>query len=394
MALTTLEWFGTATFRVRHAGLDLFFDGYLDRLPGLDPVGLSTAEVEKADFVFVSHAHFDHLYGADAIALRTGATVVASPESARCLRGRGVPDTQLLVVTGGETVQCGPTTRVRVLPALHSCLFAHSDVDTSVPCLGDLDVSAQDRAATVGSLFGAMDAAPAPAGPALIAMNDACSRHDGGPLAYLLMAAAGSVLVSGSAGYWRGIFDGLRPDVALLSLGGRPNVDGEPYQGSSVEFMLEQVERLRPGRVAFLPPRSALPRTAGRGHRTGGGRPPRAGCAQRLLRAGIRRAGSPPGLSGDPVPRAARVTPCAFVRPGVANDARSAPGRPRAWRRRPPTSGRTLEHLGAHLEFVGLTPVRLRSRRLRRLARGLPPNSPPTRSSTRTGPPGSPGRCS
>ena len=67
---TTLEWFGTATFRVRHAGLDLFFDAYLDRLPGLDPVGLSAAGVDKADFVFVSHAHFDHLYGADAIALR------------------------------------------------------------------------------------------------------------------------------------------------------------------------------------------------------------------------------------------------------------------------------------------------------------------------------------
>ncbi len=113
---TTLEWFGTATFRVRHAGLDLFFDAYLDRLPGLAPVGLSTAEVDKADFVFVSHAHFDHLYGADAIALRTGAVVVASPESAHCLRASGVPEEQLLVVTGGETVQCGPDTTVRVLP--------------------------------------------------------------------------------------------------------------------------------------------------------------------------------------------------------------------------------------------------------------------------------------
>ena len=251
MPPTTLEWFGTATFRVRHAGLDLFFDAYLDRLPGLDPVGLSTAGVDKADFVFVSHAHFDHLYGADAIALRTGATVVASPESARCLRERGLPETQLLVVTGGETVECGPATKVRVLPALHSCLFAHSEADTSVPCLGDLDVSAQERAATVSSLFRAMDGAPAPAGPALITMNDACSRHDGGQLAYLLTTSGGSVLVSGSAGYWRGIFDGLRPDVALLSLGGRPNVDGEPFQGSSVEFMLEQVQRLRPGRVAF-----------------------------------------------------------------------------------------------------------------------------------------------
>jgi L-ascorbate metabolism protein UlaG (beta-lactamase superfamily) len=248
---TTLEWFGTATFRVRAEGLDLFFDAYLDRLPGLDPVGLTTAGVDKADFVFVSHAHFDHLYGADVIALTTGATVVSSPESARCLRARGVPEEQLLVVTGGETVRCGPSTRVRVLPALHSCLFAHSESDASVPCLGDLDVSAQERATAVTALFGVMDAVPAPARPALVAMNEACSRHDGGQLAYLLMTSGGSVLVSASAGYWRGIFEGLRPDVALLSLGGRPNVDGEPFQGSSVQYMLEQVQRLRPERVAF-----------------------------------------------------------------------------------------------------------------------------------------------
>jgi L-ascorbate metabolism protein UlaG (beta-lactamase superfamily) len=251
MAPTTLEWFGTATFRIRNAGLDLFFDAYLDRLPGLDPVGLSTREVGEADFVFVSHSHFDHLYGADVLALGAGATIVVSPESARCLRDAGVPDEHLLVVTGGETVHCGPSTKVRVLPALHACLFAHSEVDTSVACLGDLGVSAQERASIVRQLFSGLDAAPAPAGPALIAMNEKCSRHDGGQLAYLLMTSAGSMLISGSAGYWRGIFNGLRPDVALLSLGGRPNVDGEPFQGSTVDYMLEQVRLLQPGRIAF-----------------------------------------------------------------------------------------------------------------------------------------------
>jgi L-ascorbate metabolism protein UlaG (beta-lactamase superfamily) len=249
---TTLEWFGTATFRVRDAGLDLFFDAYLDRLPGLPSVGLTTAAVDKADYVFISHAHFDHLYGAEPIARSTGATLVCSPESARCLRADGVPEERLLVVTGGETVHCGPSTRVKVLPALHSCLFAHSESDTSVACLGDLDVSAQQRAAKIAGLFGAMESISSnPAGQALIAMNEACSRHDGGQLAYLLTTSSGSVLVSGSAGYWRGIFSGLRPDVALLSLGGRPNVDGEPFQGSSVQFMLDQVQLLRPGTVAF-----------------------------------------------------------------------------------------------------------------------------------------------
>jgi hypothetical protein len=150
----TVEWFGTTTFRVRQSGLDLFFDGYLDRLPGLDPVGLRAGEVERADFVFVSHAHFDHLYGVASIARSTGATVVASPESARVLRQDGVPEDQLLMVTGGETVRCGPAASVRVLPALHSCPFAASDYDSAVECLGDLGVSAQDRWLKVQGIFG------------------------------------------------------------------------------------------------------------------------------------------------------------------------------------------------------------------------------------------------
>jgi L-ascorbate metabolism protein UlaG (beta-lactamase superfamily) len=247
----TIEWFGTTTFRVRTGGRTLFFDAYLDRLPGLDPVGLSTADVGEADFVFVSHAHFDHLYDADAIALGTGAVAVASPESARCLRACGVPESQLLVVTGGETVDCGPDTRVRVLPALHSCLFAHSDPDTAVPCLGDLDISAQERLAARGRLFDLLAGVESAEARALRAMNEKCSSHDGGQLAYLLITPEGSLLVSASAGYWKGIFAGLQPDVALLSLGGRPNVDGEPFQGSSVQYMLEQVQLLRPRRVAF-----------------------------------------------------------------------------------------------------------------------------------------------
>ena len=180
----TVEWFGTATFRARRPGLDLFFDGYLDRVPGLDPVGLSVAEVTRADFVFVSHAHFDHLYGVAPIARSTGATVVASPESARILRLDGVPDEQLLMVTGGETVRCGPGASVRVLPALHSCLFAAADSDSAVACLGDLGISAQDRWLQVRSaLSGGFGRAPAPVAEAMKTMLDHSSMHDGGQLA-------------------------------------------------------------------------------------------------------------------------------------------------------------------------------------------------------------------
>ncbi len=247
----TIEWFGTTTFRVHTGGPVLFFDAYLDRVPGLDPVGLSTAEVAEADFVFVSHAHFDHLYGADAIALRTGATVVGSPEVARCLRTCGVPEEQLVIVTGGETVDCGGGVKVRVLPALHSCLFAHGESDTALPCLGDLGISAQERIAARQVFFDLMAGLKGPQGEALQAMNTKCSAHDGGQLSYVLVTGEGSALVSASAGYWTGLFSGLRPDVALLAIGGRPNVDGEPFQGTGAEYMLEQVRLLAPGRVAF-----------------------------------------------------------------------------------------------------------------------------------------------
>lgn len=248
----TVEWFGTATFRVRYAGLDLFFDGYLDRLPGLEPVGLSVAQVERADFVFVSHAHFDHLYGVAPIARATGATVVASPESARVLRRDGVPERQLLLVTGGETVDCGPAASVRVLPALHSCLFAASARDSAAECLGDLGVSAQAQARTVAGMFaGGLAEAAGPAAAAMKGMLAHSSAYHGGQLAYLLRAGDGGALFSGSSGYWPGVFAGLRPDVAFLALAGRPNVSGEPYQGPAARFMLEQAEALRPGRVCF-----------------------------------------------------------------------------------------------------------------------------------------------
>jgi L-ascorbate metabolism protein UlaG (beta-lactamase superfamily) len=196
------------------------------------------------------HAHFDHLYGVAPIACATGATVVASPESARVLRQDGVPESQLLMVTGGETVRCGDAVSVRVLPALHSCLFAENG-DSGAECFGDVGVSAQKRWSKVQDLFALFGQAGDPVSEAIKNMLDHSSIHDGGQLAYLLQAEDGSALFSGSSGYWPGIFAGLRPDVAFLAMAGRPNVSGEPYQGSSARFMLEQVETIGTGRVCF-----------------------------------------------------------------------------------------------------------------------------------------------
>jgi L-ascorbate metabolism protein UlaG (beta-lactamase superfamily) len=246
----SVEWFGCATFRVRTGATTLFFDTYLDKAPGVPPVGLSAAEVDEADVLFISHAHFDHVLGADTIARATGATVVGNYETAHLMAANGVPPDQVLPVAGGETVACGDGVTVRVLPAQHSCLFAASSTDSGSSCLGDLGVSAQQRRDQTAALFDLIPTLSDDVRGFFEASHDHASSRDGGQLAYLLECPDGSLLVSASSGYWRGIFADVRPDVAILAAAGRPNLDGEPYQGSLADFLVEEAELL--GRPAVV----------------------------------------------------------------------------------------------------------------------------------------------
>jgi L-ascorbate metabolism protein UlaG (beta-lactamase superfamily) len=215
--------------------------------------------VSVADFVFVSHAHFDHMLGVDTIAKATGAMVVCSYEVARVLRANGVPDAQILAVSGGEPVDCGRDVRVRAYPSLHSCLFASASHESHVDCLGDLGVTAQDRAARVAALFELFPSLEPDLANWFAATEAHCSTRDGGQLCYLLETPDGSVFVNASSGYWSGIVANLRPDVAVLALVGRPNVDGEPHQGSLARFLVNQVELLRPGKVVLAHHDALLP---------------------------------------------------------------------------------------------------------------------------------------
>jgi L-ascorbate metabolism protein UlaG (beta-lactamase superfamily) len=247
----SLEWFGCATFRVRLGSSTLFFDTYLDKAPAVPPAGLAADEVDEADFLFISHAHFDHLLGADTIATATGATVVGNHETAHLMAANGVPDAQVLAVSGGETVVCGDGVTVRVVPSLHSCLFAASGPDSGTACLGDLGVSAQERRDRVAAIFDLLPGLSAELQQYFAEAHDHASTRDGGQLAYLLESPRGSLLVSASSGYWRGIFADLRPDVAILAAAGRPNLDGEPYQGSLADFLVEEADLLGRPRVVL-----------------------------------------------------------------------------------------------------------------------------------------------
>ena len=249
----TLDWLGVSTFRLVAGDRTIFLDAYIDRVPAAPPVGMTTADVDRADFVLVGHSHFDHLWGAERIAARTGAVVVGSHETVRLLHDQdGIPEPQLLAVAGGEPVDLGGGVRVRVLPSLHSCIWATMGATCDEPCLGDLGIAHQVRATRMDRSMkmlhgGALGAEVA----AHMGESDRHPRGEGGSLAFLIETPAGSIFWKDTSGHWTGLLRDLRPDVAILAAVGRGNVDGEPMQGSLADFVAAEVELLKPGRVVL-----------------------------------------------------------------------------------------------------------------------------------------------
>lgn len=94
---------GATTFRLKTNGLTVFLDTWLEK-PDILPHYLSIDQVSEADYIFISHAHFDHLPGCDRLAIQTGAIVIANGEAINLLRQGGVPEEQLIPVAGGERI--------------------------------------------------------------------------------------------------------------------------------------------------------------------------------------------------------------------------------------------------------------------------------------------------
>lgn len=248
----SLEWLGCATFRLTRGELVIFLDAYIDRVAAAPPVGLTIADVRRADAVLVGHSHFDHLWGTERIALATGATVIGSHETVRLLRDAGVPKPQCVAVSGGERVELAPSVFARVLPSLHSCIWARASDDAGEACLGDLGLTLREREARLaGGWLEGDDRQGMDAVRAHFASCPHRPRGDGGALAYLIEMPEGRILWKDTSGHWTGVLRDLRPDVAILAANGRGNIDGEPIQGSLAEFVAREVELLRPRRVTL-----------------------------------------------------------------------------------------------------------------------------------------------
>ncbi len=88
-----ITYYGHSCFAAEINGKRLLFDPFIIQNPLAKAVDIKNI---KADYIFVSHAHFDHMADAAAIANQTNATVISNYEMTSWFGKNGVKNTHPL----------------------------------------------------------------------------------------------------------------------------------------------------------------------------------------------------------------------------------------------------------------------------------------------------------
>jgi L-ascorbate metabolism protein UlaG (beta-lactamase superfamily) len=210
-----LKYLGTAGWEITDGTTTILVDPYLSRINGPAPPGGGTghpiegdprrsytwadvatpdiaaidAHIQRADFVVVTHTHYDHLLDVPHIALKTHATVIGTESTENVMRAYGVPEEQLITVRGGEDYQFRGFS-LKVIPSIHSPLD-HKHYFSS---------------------------ATAPAGMKAPLTLDQI-HPEGGTLAYLIRFPEHQILAFGGMNYIEREIAGLEPDAVLIGAG-------------------------------------------------------------------------------------------------------------------------------------------------------------------------------
>jgi L-ascorbate metabolism protein UlaG (beta-lactamase superfamily) len=212
----TLRYFGTAGWEITDGTLVILVDPYLSRIYGPQPPGrqpfarapgdarplygwndiavpdeaVIDSHISKADFVLVTHTHFDHVLDVPHIALKTRATVIGTESTENVMRAYRVPEEQLITVHGGEDYEFGAFS-VKVIPSLHSPLdhkHYYSSGKTPEGLKAPLTLEQM--------------------------------HPEGGTLAYLIRFHGHQILAFGGMNYIEREIEGLEPDVVLVGAAG------------------------------------------------------------------------------------------------------------------------------------------------------------------------------
>jgi L-ascorbate metabolism protein UlaG (beta-lactamase superfamily) len=109
-----LTYYGHSCFSVQFGGKTLLFDPFITPNPLAKHIKIEAIE---ADYILISHGHFDHINDAVAIGKRTGATVISNFEIVSWLSKQGLEKTHPLNHGGGRTFDFGS---VKYMNAIHS----------------------------------------------------------------------------------------------------------------------------------------------------------------------------------------------------------------------------------------------------------------------------------
>ncbi len=103
--MPVFQWLGTAGFRITFGDKVILIDPYLTRDERARPVqDLTPADMADADYIFLSHGHFDHIADVPAIMEVAEADIYCSSVSGETLVRMGVPGSRIHTISGGDSL--------------------------------------------------------------------------------------------------------------------------------------------------------------------------------------------------------------------------------------------------------------------------------------------------
>jgi len=115
-----VRWLSHMNYELAYRTNVFLLDAYYDQAPRRPAIGVSVSDLKKADAIFISHSHFDHVSDAPTIAKRTAATIVgAAVGNEAYLKRSGVPDKQFKAVRNADVLHY-PGVVVEAVLGLHN----------------------------------------------------------------------------------------------------------------------------------------------------------------------------------------------------------------------------------------------------------------------------------